>query len=337
MAVRAGDHRISNPLLGLISVVTVLALTIGAFFVDSLPLIGKGPQYTAYFSEAAGLQSDDEVRIAGVKVGKVSDVALDGDRVKVRFRAKEAWIGEDSRVSIQIKSVLGQKYLAIDPAGAGELDPDTPIPLERTVAPYDVVTAFSSAAETFEAIDTDTLAKSLDTVAASMQASPKDFRNAVDGLSRLSRTVSSRDQELRRLLEATKTSSRILAERNDDFRRLIIGTGELLGELNARSDSIKLVLASTTGLSVELRKLVADNEAQFGPTLDHLDQTLKILTDHEADLRASIHNLGPFYRLYSNVLGTGRWFDVIVTNLLPPGAPQIPGFRDPVRQPQAVR
>lgn len=328
---KAGEYRLSNPVLGIIGVVVIIALTIASFSTDAFPVIGKGPKYTAYFSEAAGLQADDEVRIAGVKVGKVSDVSLDGDRVKIQFRAKDAWLGDDTRASIQIKSVLGQKFLALDPAGAHDLEHGAEIPLDRTTAPYDVVTAFSTAAETLQAVDTDKLAGSLDTLSATMQGDPKDFRGAVDGLSRLSRTISSRDTELRTLLEATKTSSKILADRNDDFRRLIIGAGQLLGELNTRADSIKLILASSRGLSTELRTLVAENEERFGPTLDKLDQTLGILTNHEADLRKSIHNLGPFYRLYANILGTGRWFDTIVSNLLPPGVPIFPGQRGPAR------
>ena len=197
------------------------------------------------------------------------------------------------------------------------------------------MTAFSSAAETLDEINDDTLAQSLDTLTEAMQATPDEFRGAIDGVTRLSQTISSRDDELRELLEATRTSSEILAERNDDFRRLIMGTGQLLGELNNRSESLELVLASTRGLSTELRRLVADNEAEFGPTLDSLDETLGILTDHEDNLKKSIHNLAPFYRLYANMLGTGRWFDSVVTNLLPPGAPEPPfhpGARTPARQ-----
>lgn len=331
---KPGETRFSNATIGIAGVVVILALTATSFLLDSLPFVGAGPKYTAYFSEAAGLQGGNEVRVAGVKVGVVTDVDLDGDRVEVGFRAKDAWLGDDTRASIQIKTVLGQKYLALEPAGTEELDTSDPIPLERTVAPYDVVTAFSSAAETLEAIDDRKLAESLDTLTDAMQASPDEFRGAVDGVARLSQTLSSRDAELRELLEATRTSSRILAERNDDFRRLIVGTGQLLGELNSRSEALELVLASTRGLSVELRRFVADNEAEFGPTLESLDSALEVLTDHEAELRKSIHNLAPFYRLYANMLGSGRWFDSVVTNLVPPGAPEPPfhpGARPPVR------
>lgn len=332
---RPGEPRIGNAAIGAIGIVVILALTAGSFMLDSLPLVGAGPKYSAHFSEAAGLTDGNEVRVAGVKVGVVTDVELEGDTVVVGFRAKDAWLGDDTRASIQIKTVLGQKYLALAPAGTQEMDRSEPIPLDRTTAPYDVVTAFSSAAETLEKIDDEKLAQSLDTLTGAMQASPEEFRGAVDGVARLSRTLSSRDAELRELLEATRTSSEILADRNDDFRRLIIGAGQLLGELNARSEALKLVLASTRGLSIELRRFVADNEAEFGPTLDSLDSALEILTDHEAELSKSIHNLAPFYRLYANLLGTGRWFDSVVTNLIPPGIPEppfYPGARSPVRQ-----
>lgn len=332
---KPGEPRVGNATIGAIGVLVILALTAGSFMLDSLPFVGAGPRYSALFSEAAGLTDGNEVRIAGVKVGVVTDVELDGDKVVVGFRAKDAWLGDDTRASIQVKTVLGQKYLALIPAGTGELDRSEPIPLDRTVAPYDVVTAFSSAAETLDRIDDQKLAESLDTLTDAMQASPEEFRGAVDGVARLSRTLSSRDAELRELLEATRTSSGILADRNDDFRRLIIGTGQLLGELNDRSETLKLVLASTRGLSVELRRFVADNEAEFGPTLDSLDSALEVLTDHQEELKKSIHNLAPFYRLYANMLGTGRWFDSVVTNLIPPGAPEppfYPGARAPARQ-----
>ncbi|MET3862069.1 phospholipid/cholesterol/gamma-HCH transport system substrate-binding protein [Dietzia sp. 2505] len=332
---RPGEPRFGNATIGAVGVIVILVLTMTAFMLDSLPFVGAGPKYSAHFSEAAGLTDGNEVRVAGVKVGVVTDVELDGDKVVVGFRAKDAWLGDDTRASIQVKTVLGQKYLALIPAGNGELDRSEPIPLDRTVAPYDVVTAFSSAAETLDQIDDAKLAESLDTLTDAMQASPEEFRGAVDGVARLSQTLSSRDAELRELLEATRTSSAILAERNDDFRRLIVGTGQLLGELNDRSEALKLVLASTRGLSIELRRFVAENEAEFGPTLDSLDSALAVLTDHEEELKKSIHNLAPFYRLYANMLGTGRWFDSVVTNLVPPGIPEppfYPGARAPARQ-----
>ena len=110
---RPGEPRFSNATIGAVGVLVILALTAGAFMLDALPFVGAGPKYKAYFSEAAGLTDGNEVRVAGVKVGVVTDVDLEGDKVAVGFRAKDAWLGDDTRASIQIKTVLGQKYLAL--------------------------------------------------------------------------------------------------------------------------------------------------------------------------------------------------------------------------------
>src|SRR5262249_28265132 len=104
-----------NPIvIGLVSMTVVVGLLVLAYRVDSLPLVGAGPEYRAQFSEAAGLAAGNEVRIAGVKIGKVTGVELEGDHVLVTFRAKNADIGNASSASIQIKTLLGEKYLAID-------------------------------------------------------------------------------------------------------------------------------------------------------------------------------------------------------------------------------
>ena len=78
------------------------------FNVDKLPFIGGGTTYRAAFSEAGGLKPGDEVRIAGVKVGKVTGVALEGDHVQVDFEIKGApEFGTQTGASIRIKTVLG--------------------------------------------------------------------------------------------------------------------------------------------------------------------------------------------------------------------------------------
>ena len=53
----------------------------GAFRAQDLPLIGGGDTYYAVFTESGGLKANDEVRIAGVRVGKVDEVELAGDQV----------------------------------------------------------------------------------------------------------------------------------------------------------------------------------------------------------------------------------------------------------------
>jgi phospholipid/cholesterol/gamma-HCH transport system substrate-binding protein len=316
---------------GALGILVVLLATLSAFFLDSLPFIGAGSTYHAEFTEAAGLKPANEVRIAGVKVGKVKSVELDGDHVDVAFKVSDAWVGNETSASIQIKTILGQKYLALDPRGSDTLNPSDVIPLDRTTSPYDVIEAFSAAAQTVGDIDSDQLAQSMVTLSQAFEGTPTEIRASLDGVSRLSQTIASRDQELQKLFDATGKTTKVLADRNAEFNRLISDAGLLLGELNSRQQSISQLLTGTQRLSQQLTGLVRDNEAAIGPALEQLDGVVEILKANNENLDKAMKLYEPFVRLYTNVVGNGRWFDQVVVNLLPPGLPDIPGPRDPVR------
>ncbi|MBY8853000.1 MCE family protein, partial [Saccharothrix sp. MB29] len=66
-------------------------------FLEDLPFLGGGREHTADFAEAAGLRVDDEVRVAGLKVGAVTDVGLHDGRVRVAFRVSGVELGDRSR------------------------------------------------------------------------------------------------------------------------------------------------------------------------------------------------------------------------------------------------
>ncbi|MFI1919060.1 MCE family protein [Nocardia sp. NPDC020380] len=322
----------SPAFMGGLGLVMVLLVTMSAFSLDKLPILAAGTKYTAEFSEAAGLKSGNEVRIAGVKVGTVSDVGLDGDKVLVSFRTQDAWIGDQTTASIQIKTLLGQKYLALDPKGSKVADPGKRIPLSRTVSPYDVVDAFSDAAKDIEETNTDQLAQSMRVLSDAFSATPPELRSSIDGVSRLSESLAKRDDQLVKLFAATKKTTQVLADRNQEFQRLISNGGQLLAELNVRQQSIAQLLSGAKAVAAQLSALVKDNEEQIGPALTNLNKTIDILNNHQADISKTLTLAAPFYGLYSNVLGNGRWFDAVITNLIPPALPDIPGDRPPIRK-----
>ncbi|WP_328320996.1 MCE family protein [Streptomyces sp. NBC_00388] len=324
-----------NPVAVSLAGLLVLALIgLAAYRADSLPFIGGGTTYTADFTESAGLSPGDEVRIAGVRVGQVKAVALDGARVKVSFKVKGAWVGDSSTVAIAIKTLLGDKYLALDPVGAGAQNPAARIPLSRTTSPYDVTQAFSGLSDTIGDLDTKQLAKSFETISETFKDSPPDVRNAATGLSALSRTVSERDAELARLLKGSKQLTKTLSAKNSSFDALLKDGNLLLGEIQNRRDSIHLLLTGTTDLGTELTGLVKDNNKQLKPTLTALDKVTTILLKNRKSLDKALSLAGPYYRLVGNTLGNGRWFDsyicgLVPKNYLPAGTPPATGCMSP--------
>ncbi|GAA3663823.1 phospholipid/cholesterol/gamma-HCH transport system substrate-binding protein [Lentzea atacamensis] len=308
-----------NPIrTGAISLTLIALLLLAAFYSDDLPIVGGGTSYAADFSEAAGLVPGNEVRVAGVKVGKVTKVRLNGDRVRVTFKVKDAWVGDRTTAMIRIKTLLGQKFLSLDPQGSQPLSPGDPIPKERTLAPYDVNEAFNGLATTVGQIDTKQLADSFTVLSDTFKNSPEHVRGALDGLSALSKTISSRDQQLAKLLENTRQLSKTLADRNSEFEKLLSDGNLLLGELRKRREAISALLTGTRDLARELSGLVQDNQNQLKPALEQLGRVTTILQRNQDNLDRSLALMAPFYRVFANTLGNGRWFDTYICGLLPP-------------------
>ncbi len=321
---RLSPFRDRNPVvIGAIGLTVLALLTVAAFNADSLPVIGDGDTYSAAFSEAGGLKPGDEVRIAGVKVGKVEDVDLDGDHVKVTFKVKgEPRFGTETGASIRVKTILGAKYLALHPKGPGQLKAGSEIPLKRTVPAYDVVQAFSDLTTTTEEVDTDRLAKALDTISTTFEDSPAEVQASIKGLSRISRTVASRDKALKELLDHANGVSGVLAERSDDFTALVKDGDKLFKEISKRRTAIHNLLKSSAALGIELSGLVEDNDKEIGPALKGLNRVVEMLERNQSSLDRSVRLLAPYVRLFTNTLGNGRWFDSYVQNLV--AAPVVP-------------
>src|SRR3712207_3734060 len=318
MARESKPFRDRNPVtIGAISLSVIALLVFLAFNAQSLPLIGGGTVYKAQFSEAAGLQPDDVVRVAGVKVGKVESLSLEDGVVVVEFRVKDAFVGDRSEAAIKIETVLGAKYLALVPRGSGELDPDQPIPVERTASPYDVVEAFADLSTTVEELDTEQLASSFEVLAETFAETPDEVRTSLQGLARLSDTIASRDQQLQELLSATRQVTQVLADRNGEFTQLILDSNTLLTEVQERRALIDSILTNVQELATQLSGLVADNREALTPTLQQLSVVTDLLSRNRAALAETVNNFAPFVRVFTNTLGNGRWFDSFVNDLLP--------------------
>ena len=316
----------NKTVIGSVGLLLILLLLVVAFSADKLPIIGGGTVYKAEFSEAAGLRPTDEVRIAGVKVGKVTGVDLAGDKVLVKFRVKNADFGKTSRADIRIKTVLGRKFLMLTPDGPGQLSPNDVIPISRTSSPYDVSEAFQGLASTVDQIDTKQLELSFRTLADTFRETPDEVRSSLTGLSRLSRTIASRDQELQTLLRRSSVVTKVLSERDQDLTAFMSDSSLILQELRRRRAAINELLTTTTQLSEQLIALVRENRAALAPALAKLHDVVLVLKANQDNIDKALPRLASFTRVFANNLGNGRWFDTLVQNLssptgIGPGAP----------------
>ncbi|GAA1527803.1 MCE family protein [Nocardioides humi] len=299
-----------------IAVVGILVLGVSftaALNLSSLPVVGGGAVHQAVFAESGGLGPGDEVRVAGVRVGEVTAVDLRGREVVVSFRAKGVTLGDQTSAAVKVKTMLGQKFLAIDPLGSGRLK--GPIPQARTSTPYDVNAAFSDLSTSVGEIDTAQLEQSFRALSDAFRGTPESVQQMVDGLTALSRTISTRDDDLAELLKATTKVSGTLAERNEQIAALINDGSDLLGELQQRREAVHAMVVGTADLGAQVRGLVQDNEKSLAPALAKIDKVSAILERNQADLDKALRQLGPYYRVLASATGNGPWADSYLCGL----------------------
>ncbi|MFS3129380.1 MCE family protein [Nocardioides sp. Bht2] len=306
----AERNKVVIAVVGLLALAAVFFATFNA---ASLPIIGGGETHTAYFREAGGLREGNEVRVSGVKVGEVTKLSLEGNKVKVTFRVKGVDLGDQTSAGISVKTLLGRKFLDISPAGGGDLD--AAIPLERTTTPYDVNAAFSDVSSEIDQIDTAQLEKSLEVLSTAFENTPPAVRELVSGLSALSRTISTRDDDLSALLKSTTSVTGTLAERNAEFAKILSDGNDLMGELENRRDAVQAMLKGTANLGVQVRGLVADNQKTLAPALAKLDRVSAILQRNEANLNSALKKLGPYYRVLTATTANGHWLESYICGL----------------------
>ncbi len=295
--------------------VSALLLVVG-YNTDKLPIIGDGPTNTAEFANAAGLTPGSPVKVAGVVVGRVQTVELAGDHVVVEYHAKDIEIGDQTRASVQLETLLGQRYMRLEPAG--DAPQDGPIPQARTTTPYDIIPAVNQLAETTGQVDVGKVEAALNTLADTFKDTPDDVRGALSGLSRLSTTISQRDQQLSQLLDRAERVTGTLADRDKQISTLITDINPLLEQLRLRRDAINRLLTGARELSEQVRGLVADNREQLRPALQRLDRVATVLRRNKDNLDKGLELLQPYVHLFTNAVGNGRWFDAYVCALLPP-------------------
>ena len=299
--------------IGLIGFVIIALLMLASFRADRLPIIGAGDTYKASFAEIGGLKKGNEVRVAGVAVGNVTGIELKGDHVDITFKLdKGTDLGKDTGAAIKVRTLLGAEYLAINPAGTGELKKGSTIPVSRTVAPYNVVEAFSDLSTTTDELDVDEVSKALAELAKIAARTPKEFRGAIKGVSDLSANLAARDDQINTLLVNLKKVSAVLNASGPDLERLFKDATVLFDAISARRAAVHRLLVSTTEISKELRALVKDVRSDLHPALTQLETVTDMLRSNEASLDEALRIVPGFAHALANSLAVGPWWDVFI-------------------------
>lgn len=153
-----GSDRFRKGLMGVAVVAIIIAV---GSTLTSVPMLFAVPTYYAQFSDTGGLNVGDRVRIAGMDVGDVKSMDINGDKVEIGFTLGGQTIGTESRAAIRTDTILGRKNIEIQPRGNKTLAPRGTLPVGQTTTPYQIYDAIFDVTRNASGWDTKSVRESL--------------------------------------------------------------------------------------------------------------------------------------------------------------------------------
>jgi phospholipid/cholesterol/gamma-HCH transport system substrate-binding protein len=303
---------------GFIGVALIMLIIAVGLQPTRLESLATTVHYHAVFAEAGGLEPGNDVKISGTTVGKVAEATLHDGKVLLTFAVDaQVQLGDETTAHIGTGSLLGQRILTLTSAGARTMAPLTTIPIARTSSPYSLSDALGDLTTDVAGINTESLNRSMDALSATIDQIAPQLAPTFDGLTRLSRTLNSRDESLAELMKHAADVTGVLSQRSQKVNSLILNANDLLDVLAQRRDAIVGLLASISAVSQQLSGLVADNEKQLKPALEQLNSVTAMLEKNRDDVGKFVPALTKYALTQAETIATGHYATAYVANLIP--------------------
>lgn len=259
------------------AIITVLGITYtGVRYIG----IGRGlfgTNYTTYvdLADSGGAFVNSEVTYRGVEVGRVSEIQLTGDGVRLRLdMTSPRRIPRDTLAVVANRSAVGEQYVDLEPRGDSgpylDQGPAYTIPRKDTKTP----------------IPTADLLRNVDSLVASVN--PQDLRTIVD---ELNRAFNGSAADLQTILDS---SDRILKTANDNYNTtasLIDQSRTVLNTQRDKASSIKAFAANLALLTDEIRNQDGNLRTDISSVIPVVGQSNALIDQISPTLPVLLSNL----------------------------------------------
>ena len=312
--------------------VVAVALTWLVYVTLRRDVAGQTVPYAAVFSDVFGLREGDDVRMAGVRVGRVEKIELQGDLAKVSFVVQNGQQLLGTTVaSVTYQNIVGQRYLGLSLGNIGEpgpLKPGSTIPIERTDPSFDVGAMLNGFEPLFSVLnprDADNLTKG---VIQSLQGDDASIVGLVDQTSRLTESLAGKDEQLGEVITDLNVVVDNLARHNDSLDEIIGQTRDAVSTFDARRPELVSSLGSISRVVRQL-STIAD---EVHPALNELVLREPGFAEHMAGIEPQLAftgaNLPLLLKGFARITNEGAYANAYACDLNATGF--FPGLNDVV-------
>lgn len=280
-----------------------LAITIGNIqFRDTYTL-------AASFDDVTGLLENDNVKIAGVVVGKVSGIEIEDGKAKVRFTVDDGVeVPADSEAAVRWRNLLGQRYLYLYPGDSREPlgDGDT---VRATRSVIDLGELFNRLGPIVAAIDPQQVNTFLDSFTGALDGNEQLLGEVIDDLGTFAAGIGTRDQQIGSLIEDLDVVAGTIADRDRQIRQVLDDLVLLATTFSDNADVVDAAITDLGRFSGSLGQLLATNRGEIDGTLASLVTVLDTVRGKLGTLDGALANLDDASRSIFRAGSYGEWLN----------------------------
>lgn len=269
-----------------------LAATIGN--TTALGLVGQGPstyQVTAAFDDVSGLLLGDNVKVAGVPVGKVTGIeVVEGQAVVTMQIKQDRKVPSDSSASIRWRNLIGQRYLYLNPGDSPTVLEDGAV-IEETTDVIDLGELFNRLGPIVATIDEGKVNEFLDTVSTALEGNEASISQSLDDLAFLVQGLGERDEAIGRLVENLEVVARTVADRDAQIETMLENLSALSQTFSDNTQLLETALLEVGAFNRDLSTVLAANRGEIDRILTRLDTTLNTVESQLEPLGLTLSRL----------------------------------------------
>jgi virulence factor Mce-like protein len=316
---------VNQKIVAIVTLTVIATACVFAFAAGQLHLFDRGYTMSGVFSETGGVKPGQDVRVAGVKAGRITSVEPDFDKghVIITWHVNAGIdLGVDTRADIQTATLLGGRYLKLSgPVGRTTMA-DLPesrrrILLQRTSVPYTVPDVLEGAQNIVGELDQRSVDKLLDELNKIESPQAPELRRILVNAQELSRALNDSWPEVQKLIENSKTVTGTLAAKDRQLREIIDSSQVLLQALVNRRNELAATIGQGSRTVRTLSNVIEHNQREINELLDNLHLLTSRLGPNMEALNTDFSLLGPTLLQFSKVRGNGAWIEGVLTGFGP--------------------
>lgn len=310
-----------TPVLVKLGVFLVVTLTCSVLVANTLyrPFSGSTTTYRAEFVDALGLKKGSDVRIAGIRVGRVNTVELTGHHATATFE-----VSDDQRIPANVEAhvryadLLGARYIALKPTAdsRGTLAEDAVIPLARTTPAVDLTDLFNGFKPVFTTLEPAEINKLARELVAVFQGEGGTVESLLGHVVTLTNNVGDQDKLIGEVLTGLNQVTDFALQNEPNFQRLIESLSALASGMAKSRGQIGKAIDASGELARSLNGMVTDVGPALERNLTSLNRLTGVMVDNSDEFTRTLKATPTLFKHLNRASEYGAWLNVYLCKML---------------------